>query len=51
MILFGEDYWQQQRPVYPLLSRLAEGRAYSRMIHITDSVNDVVRIITEFEPA
>jgi predicted Rossmann-fold nucleotide-binding protein len=41
LILVGADYWTQQMPAWPLLDRLADGRAMASAIRLVDSVADV----------
>ena len=45
MVLFGEDYWQRQKPVFPLLQALAADRDYARWIHITDDPRDALAFL------
>ena len=51
MVLFGEDYWTHKRPVWPLLRHLATGHVYSELLHLTDSVDEVVQHIASYDPA
>ncbi|MEM0895793.1 MAG: hypothetical protein AAGJ79_02825 [Verrucomicrobiota bacterium] len=48
MILFGEEYWQTRKPVYPLLAQLAAGREYARHVHLVDDRKEVVKALVEF---
>ena len=50
MVLFGSDYWTRQKPVFPLLRTLAEGRPYSRWLKIMDRIDDVVAFLDKFTP-
>ena len=50
MVLFGKDYWTNKKPVWPLLSHLAEGRMYEELLDLTDSVETVVRRILSYQP-
>ncbi len=50
MVFFGEQYWQETKPVYPLVCQLAEGEPYRSLISITDDRREVVRQIQAFTP-
>ena len=50
MIFLGTDYWMRQKPVYPLLTALAQGRPYADLLALCDDVETVVRFIVEHEP-
>ncbi|WP_427016535.1 LOG family protein [Pseudarthrobacter sp. P1] len=45
MVLVGRDHWERVLPVWPLLSRLAAGRAMAGRIQCVDSVEDAVRAL------
>ncbi len=42
MVLVGFEHWTHEVPAWPLLSRLAQGRAMQDAVHLVDSVTDVV---------
>ncbi len=48
MILFGAEYWQTRKPVFPLLAQLAAGEDYSTHLHLADERSEIVRILTDF---
>lgn len=50
MILFGKEYWTKEKPVWPLLSQLAEDQRYGEILSITDSVDTVVRKMLCYRP-
>jgi predicted Rossmann-fold nucleotide-binding protein len=50
MVFFGEDYWTEQEPVYPLLQKLAAGHTYADLLTISDEVDTIVDFITAREP-
>jgi len=50
MVFFGEDYWTEQEPVYPLLQKLAAGHTYADLLTISDEVDTIVDFITTHEP-
>ena len=50
MILFGERYWTEQRPVWPLLSFVAKGKMYGELLALTDRRDEIVRRIQMFDP-
>ena len=50
MVFFGEDYWTEQEPVYPLLQKLADGHTYANLLAISDEVDQIVDFITSTKP-
>ncbi len=50
MVFLGRRYWTENKPVYPLLQGLAEGRQYAGLLAITDEVDEVVDFIVEHPP-
>ena len=50
MVFLGRRYWTEERPVYPLLRDLSRGRAYERMVTITDDVDRALAFIREHPP-
>lgn len=50
MILLGRRYWTEEKPVWPLLSQLAEGHMYGELLGLTDSVDTVIRRIMCYRP-
>lgn len=48
MVFFGKDYWNREKPVYPLLEMLAGGHAYGEYLTLTDAVQEVVDAIARF---
>jgi len=48
MVFFGRQFWEETKPVYPLLVRLAKGRDYAGLISIADTVEEVVSVIDCF---
>lgn len=49
MIFLGREFWTHTRPVYPLLVQLAQGQEYGRYLGITDSVEEVVQALEEYD--
>ncbi|HHH29868.1 MAG TPA: hypothetical protein ENK57_16190 [Polyangiaceae bacterium] len=45
MVFLGRDYWTKDKPVYPLLAKLAQGRHYARWLTLTDDVEEAVAAI------
>ncbi len=41
MVLVGIQYWTNEVPAWPLLSKLAQGRAMRGAVHLVDSVTEV----------
>ncbi|MFC1853976.1 LOG family protein [candidate division CSSED10-310 bacterium] len=50
MIFLGTEFWTKTKPVYPLLSYLAQGKEYAALITILDEVEDVVSYIQHTPP-
>ena len=48
MVFLDRAYWTEDKPVYPLLRQLAEGRSYARWLSITDDVDEAVEAIAAF---
>lgn len=49
MIFLGTKYWTEEMPVYRLMQHLIEKGKYNNLkLSLTDSVNEIVRIINEF---
>jgi predicted Rossmann-fold nucleotide-binding protein len=48
MVFLGKRYWCEEKPVYPLLEHLAEGRDYARWLTITDDVDEAVATIVAY---
>jgi predicted Rossmann-fold nucleotide-binding protein len=51
MIFLGTEFWTRKRPIYPLLAQLAEGQEYARWLRITDSVEEVIQVLEEYDRA
>lgn len=50
MILLGRDYWTRTKPVWSLLSKLAEEQPYGELLCLTDSIDTVVRRLLCYRP-
>jgi len=50
MVFFGEDYWTEEKPVYPLLQQLAAGHTYAELLAISDDAPSIVGFIASHEP-
>lgn len=50
MAFFGRRYWTEDKPVYPLLRGLAEGRQYGDLLTLVDEVDEVVDFIVAHPP-
>ena len=48
MIMFGEDFWTREKPVYPLLKQLSAGYHYGALISISDSREEIMRTLDSF---
>jgi len=45
MVLVGREYWTEELPVWPLLSRLAAGRDMEQSVHLVDGIDDVLPVL------
>ena len=50
MVLFGERYWTEEKPVWPLLSYLAKDQRYGEILAISDDVEAIVRRLLCYRP-
>jgi predicted Rossmann-fold nucleotide-binding protein len=50
MIFFGSDFWTKERPVYPLVKDLANGRTFDAFVTITDSTDEVISFLKSHPP-
>jgi len=46
MVLVGADYWTTTFPAWPLLKALAKGRPMEPHVHLVDSVEDAVSLLS-----
>ncbi len=44
LVLVGRPAWLTERPVWPLLSALADGRPMAGTIHLVDTVDEAVAV-------
>ena len=51
MILLGRDFWTRERPVWPLLQKVAAGKVYDELLFLTDDEEAVVRRIRSYNPS
>jgi len=45
MVLVGRTYWTDTVPAWPLLERLARGRAMEGHVHLVDTVDEAVAVV------
>ncbi len=45
MILVGQEYWENTFPVWPLLQRLAKGRAMESHLHLVETLDDALAVL------
>lgn len=50
MVFLDRDYWQRERPVAPLLERLAQGRQYASMIGLVDHADAALAFLRAHPP-
>jgi len=48
MIFLDTHYWNDIKPIYPLLNKLAEGKEYKKWLKISDEVDEIVDHIRAF---
>ena len=48
MAFLNRKYWEEDKPVYPLLQKLAEGYKYGELLSISDKVSEIVETICDF---
>ena len=48
MVFLNRKYWEEDKPVYPLLQKLAEGHKYGELLAIYDEVCEVIDAICDF---
>lgn len=48
MVFLNKKYWEVEKPVYPLLQKLAEGHKYGELLAISDNVTEIVKSIYDF---
>lgn len=48
MVFLNAHYWQQEKPVYPLLQQLAAGHEYGKLLALSDEVSQIVETICTF---
>ncbi len=46
MVLVGRRHWTEELPVWPLLQALARGRAMESHVHLVDSLEEAVAVVT-----
>jgi predicted Rossmann-fold nucleotide-binding protein len=51
MIFLGREFWTRTRPIYPLVAQLAQGYEYARYLRLTDSVEEVLQALEEYDRA
>ena len=42
MIFMNTEYWTKEKPVYPLLEKLAHGKEYSKLLGMYDATDDII---------
>ena len=47
MVLVGQEYWTEELPAWPLLRRLAEGRAMADQVHLVDDLDEVAGLLAD----
>ena len=49
MIFYNKTFWTEEKPVYPLLTKLAEGFEYGNLLTLSDDVDEIVETLVKFE--
>lgn len=50
MILFGVKSWTIDNPLWEFVSKLADGKKYKDLLHITDDADKILSIIENYNP-
>ena len=50
MILFGKKRWQDEKPVWNLITTVAKGNVYDELLYLTDDVKTIVKTIVNYNP-
>lgn len=50
MVFLDSDYWCQEKPVYPMLKQLSEGKPYGELMGIFDTHDEIVTFLREHPP-
>ncbi len=50
MVLVGRQHWTEELPVWPLLRSLAQGRAMEPHVHLVDSLDEAVAVVSLSRP-
>ena len=51
MVFLGQQFWQEEMPVYRLLEHLVKTGKYQGLkISITDDIDEVVKTVKTFRP-
>ncbi len=48
MVFLNKEYWQEKKPVYPVLQQLAQGYKYADLLAIADEVSEITQTIRNF---
>ncbi|PVX52144.1 putative Rossmann-fold nucleotide-binding protein [Balneicella halophila] len=48
MVFLNKKYWEEEKPVYPLVKKLADGYKYSELLGIADKPSEIVKTICNF---
>ncbi|MCW2738599.1 LOG family protein [Nocardioides sp.] len=51
MVLVGRQHWTEEVPAWPLLRALARGRAMESHVHLVDSLEEAVDVVTVSRPS
>jgi hypothetical protein len=47
MVLLGVRHWSERLPVWNLLQQLARGRVMADFLHLVDTVDEAVKLVTQ----
>jgi len=48
MIFYNKAFWEEEKPVYPLLKKLSKGHTYESLLSVSDSVDEIVDTLVCF---
>jgi predicted Rossmann-fold nucleotide-binding protein len=50
MVFLGVQHWEEEKGLFGLLQRLAAGKPYAELLHLTDDPTDAVAWIVDHPP-
>ena len=50
MILFGEKWWTEKRPLWDFIQKVSAGRPYGELLSLTDNESEIIETIVNYNP-